>query len=267
MINAEQVNFLGVNEIKNNISLYLDKFIKSGVIVFRNANLNKEEHIIFNEHLSSLFGWNIHKNTESNNTYSYTENHSQNKGLDGSSSDDIALVWHIEHVSYQNPIVSGTWNMEVFNTDSENGKTYFVDSEKIYNRMSDDWKNFLSSCLVKSKINEKIYTPVQEHWITKNPVLRLDVDNLKFNINYTELYSVNHNVPTQNDLIVFNEILQWFSNEVFNNENIRVVHKWQQGDLVLVDTFKMAHAVTGGFKPSDREFTGIWGFKDKVSTL
>jgi alpha-ketoglutarate-dependent taurine dioxygenase len=261
MISTEPVNFLGVDDIKTNISLYLNKFIKDGIIVFRNANLNKEEHVIFNEHLSYLFGWNIHKNTESNETYSYTENHSANEDLEGSKNNDIALVWHLEHVSYQNPIVSGTWNMEIFTTDSENGKTYFVDSEKIYNRMSNDWKDFLSLCLVKSKISQKTYRPVQEHWITKNPTLRLDVDNLKFNINYTELVSVNDNIPAENDFIVFNEILQWFSNEVFNNEDIRVVHKWQQGDLVLVDIFKMVHAVTGGFKPSDREFTGIWGYK------
>ena len=32
--------------------------------------------------------------------------------------------------------------------------------------------------------------------------------------------------------------------------------------LVIPDLFKLAHAVTGGFKSEDREFRGIWGYKN-----
>ena len=49
------------------------------------------------------------------------------------------------------------------------------------------------------------------------------------------------------------------------DESIRIVHDWKQGDLVLMDAFKLAHAVTGGFKPEDREFTGIWGYRDPIN--
>jgi hypothetical protein len=40
-----------------------------------------------------------------------------------------------------------------------------------------------------------------------------------------------------------------------------MVHRWQQGDLIIPDMFKLAHAVTGGFKSEDREFRGIWAYQ------
>jgi alpha-ketoglutarate-dependent taurine dioxygenase len=271
MIDTKPVDFLSLDHVVKNIDKHKDEFIKNGIVVFRGANLSKTDHVHFNNVLSNFFGWHIHKHTEEDQPYSYTENHSSTENLKNCGGDDIALLWHLEHAAYKNPIVSGTWNMEKFDIDSENGKTYFVDSESIYRVMPDEWKTFLSVCLVKSTIGNNInyttYSPVQEHWITKKEILRLNVNNVESGTQYTELVSVNDNDPSEDEVNLFNHITQWFSEQVFYNKDIRVVHRWKQGDLVLVDIFKMTHAVTGGFKPSDREFTGIWGYKDSISTI
>jgi alpha-ketoglutarate-dependent taurine dioxygenase len=149
--------------------------------------------------------------------------------------------------------------MITFNTDTNNGKTYFVDSEKIYNRMPDEWKNFLEVCTINGKnFNADNFKLVKNHWITGNKVVRMKVTDLKEGTE--DLFMVNENTPTKEDVDLFNEILVWFGNEVINNEDIRIVHKWKQGDIVIPDLFKLAHAVTGGFDPADRKFIGIWGF-------
>ena len=52
-----------------------------------------------------------------------------------------------------------------------------------------------------------------------------------------------------------------------NNLNIRIVHKWKQGDLVIPDMFVMYHALTGGFSSDEREFVGIWSLRDKKNIV
>ena len=49
------------------------------------------------------------------------------------------------------------------------------------------------------------------------------------------------------------------------NEKKFFIHEWKQGDFVIVDLFKMAHAVYGGFEPEDREFSGFWAYRDEIT--
>ncbi len=268
MIYTQPMQFPGVEEIVNNFEYYKEKFIKDSYLVFRDANLNKEDHASFHKTLGRLFGW--YTNESPDDVYSYTENHSHNELIGVSGKDDIMLNWHIEHVYYENPIVAATWNMLIFKTDSENGKTYFVDSEKVYNSMPDEWKNFLSKCITNTaEINsggknsvmfKNNYNVVKNHWLTKNKLIRLYVP--KDSENPSSLVFFDNEEPTPEQSKKFKEICFWFSDQVKNNEEIRVVHKWKQGDIFIPDMFKLAHAVTGGFNPSDRQFTGIWGHQD-----
>jgi len=262
MINTEPIPFPGTKEIVNNFDYYKNKFINDSFLVFRNASLSSEEHSTFHKTLGGLFGWYTNESPEV--VYSYTENHSNSLLMGLSGKDDIMIDWHIEHVYYENPIVASTWNMSVFKTDSENGKTYFVDTEKLYNNISDDWKLFLSKCRASaiefdsnSEIINYTYDVIKNHWITKNPLIRIRV--LKNNENRSALVSYDNQEPNENQIKKFDEISAWFSNQIKNNEDIRIVHRWQQGDLFVPDMFKLAHAVTGGFDAKDREFTGIWG--------
>jgi hypothetical protein len=170
--------------------------------------------------------------------------------------------------TYDNPIVLGTWNMHNFKTDNENGKTYFIDSEKAYNEMPEDWKSFLGLCKINNPnpdTDQSIddFSPIVNHWISGNPLIRLAPRN---NLGSgSTLKSVDNREATQTEKDLFEEIFMWFGNYVYNNQEDRIVHKWQQGDLLIVDIFKMNHAVTGGFDPADREFIGMWGYKDPIN--
>lgn len=264
MKNTEIIEFPGIQNVLDNIDIYKKKFLKDSLIVFRNANLTYEDQSFFHAELAKRLNYNILISPE-NKADKYIENHSKRRLIDVAKQDDILLGWHVEHVYYKNPIVISTWNMTKFTTNSENGKTYFVDCEKAYNEMPEHWRNFLARCKVNNPgdnswntISE--YPVVKNHWITGNPVLRLVIKLNKDDI--SNLVSVDDKDPTSAEKEFFEEISVWLGDYVYNNEEARIVHKWQQGDILMVDIFKLAHAVTGGFKPEDREFIGMWGYKD-----
>jgi alpha-ketoglutarate-dependent taurine dioxygenase len=265
MIYIEPIEFPGIDNVLNNIEFYKEKFLQDSVILFRNANLDHADQSLFHFELSKLLNFYTISDKEKG-LDNYIENHSKNPYRESTKKDDVMLKWHIEHVNYKNPIVISTWNMTKFTTDSENGKTYFIDCEKVYNEMPDDWKNFISSCKAnhpgKNSWNtNKEFPLVYDHWITGNPVLRTVIR--EFTDDNSNLVSVNDKNATDEDKKLFKKISAWVGNYVYNNENARIVQKWQQGDLLIVDIFKLAHAVTGGFDPKDREFIGIWGYRDK----
>jgi len=187
----------------------------------------------------------------------------KNKNIGKVGPDEIMLRWHMEHIYSDNPIIAATWNMINFNTDNNNGKTYFVDSEQVYKMMPNEWKNFLEKCTLnwnEAGINN--FQIVKNHWITKNKVFRIRINSDKELIK--ESFLVDNNIPSHEEIKLFEEIVVWFANQVMNNEDIRIVHKWKQGDIVIPDMFKLAHAVTGGFDSIDRKFIGIWGYKDNM---
>ena len=264
MIEIVPLEFTSIQEIKDNFNFYKDKFVKDSVIVFRNANLTHEEHVEINKFFGEKIGWlNFERN--SGEVDNYVEDHARIADILTTGGDDIVVFWHIEHVYYKNPIVAATWNMLIFNTDNKNGKTYFVDSSKLYEKLSDEWKNFLDVSVVgMGKFDNDLkfddYKPIGYHWITNKPVIRLRLDKLGGATN--KLVSINGKTPTEQEEKTFKDICSWFNNEVITNEELRMVHKWQKGDLVVTDLFRLAHAVTGGFNPIDRKFVGIWGYRE-----
>ena len=264
MIEIDPIKFTSIEEIKNNFDFYKNKFVQDSVLVFRNANLTHEQHVELNKFFGEELGWSNFKR-DSGEIDKYIEDHSKNKDILNATKDDILVFWHIEHVYYKNPIVAATWNMLVFNTSNENGQTYFVDSSKLYKNLKDEWKNFLEVSLVGVNdfdidIKFDDYKPVGNHWITNEPVIRLRLDKLDGMTN--KLVYVNGKIPTEEEKNTFKDICSWFNNEVVTNKEIRIVHKWEKGDFVLVDLFRLAHAVSGGFDPADRKFVGIWGYKE-----
>lgn len=264
---TQPIEFPGIQEVLDNVELYKQKFLDDSIIVFRNANLTHEEQSSFHAELGELFNYHIIKIGD-NETDNYIENHSAREWIETAGTNDILLPWHIEHLYYRNPIVISTWNMTKFTTDSENGKTYFIDAEQAYNAMPEEWKIFLNVCKINNP-NEEIndnaddFSPIVNHWISGNQLLRLAPRENK--TSGTTLRSVYDREPTQLEKELFEEIFIWFGNYVYTNEEDRIVHKWQQGDLLIVDIFKMAHSVTGGFDPADREFIGMWGYQNPTS--
>lgn len=268
MKQIEVIDFPGQESVLENYQYYKDKFIDESVIAFRNANLTYEEQKIFHKELGLCFGWNLDKGDDS---LHYIENHSHNTLVNSAQQDDIMLNWHIEHVHHQNPICAATWNMYKFNANENSGKTYFIDTSIIYKNLPEEWKNFLKLCKATSENimmsnsddpQNQIsvdYDVIKKHWITGDEIIRIvfpkDIENDKLN----KLSKYNNEDPTEEQKELYLKICKYINNEIWNNQSLVIFHKWKQGDLLVPDMFKLAHAVTGGFKPEDREFRGMWG--------
>ena len=254
---TEPVEFPGMEELINNLDFYKDKLLSESVIVFRNANLTYEEQSYLHKAMGDYFGWYTYVRDQKVDRY--IENHEKRELVNLSKGDDVMVAWHMEFPEYQTSILAGTWNMTKFKTDSENGKTYFLDAALLYKLIPEEWQEFLSNCIVETVYgNTRPYSPVRSHWITNEPVIRLMLPEK--NETLYSLVSYKGELPTSEHRQMFSEIFNWIDDYVKNNDENRIVHKWQQGDLLFSDIFKLMHAVTGGFNPEDREFIGIWGY-------
>lgn len=264
MIETKPMEFPGVNKFIENIDYYLEIFLRDGILVFRDANITYDDHELLQIRMADKFKWSPGPNR--GKIHRYRENHA---GLVDPQfgSEDLMLEWHMEHLYWNNPIIAGLWNMLKFDTDPENGKTYFYDTRKVYDMLSSDEQSFLSKCTVNvyNYLNEEMQSckVIQNHWYSSQPVIRMPFYRLRENFHDLKFFGGEE--PTgninQNFLALANKIKDIVHNDLDN----RVVHKWQKGDLVIPDLFVMAHAVTGGFDPSEREFTGLWSFeKDNI---
>ncbi|NDB60339.1 hypothetical protein EB001_18085 [bacterium] len=254
---TEPIEFPGMDAVVNNLEFYKDKLLKESVIVFRNANLTYEEQSHLHKVMGDYFGWYTYIRDQKVDRY--IENHEKRELVNISKSDDVMVGWHMEFPEYQNSILAGTWNMTKFKTDSENGKTYFLDASLLYKLIPKEWQEFLPDCIVETIYgNTRSYSPIRAHWITNEPVIRLMLP-IGNEVLYS-LISYKGETPTVEQKQMFSKIFNWIDDYVKNNDENRIVHKWQQGDLLFSDIFKLMHAVTGGFDPEDREFIGIWGY-------
>lgn len=263
MIPTNPIEFTSTDEIVDNTQYYKELFLKEKVLVFRNANLSNSDHQDFHDKLREKFGWHTKK------IRSYTENHKRLIDIPNNrfkvGNNEIMLQWHVEHPYYINPIVIATWNMHKFNIDSENGKTYFVDTELLFSRLSNYDQEFMKKWITEEPVSEQHGIKQENevigyHWINNNPVIR--ISNIGWpNENFSQLKFVDDKNPTEEECLEYIRIMKWIRNEILKNEDIRIVHRWKQGDLLIPDMYKLCHAVTGGFDPADREFTGIWGYR------
>lgn len=260
MINIEPIEYTSLDEIKNNFEFYKQKFINESVIVFRNANLSLEEQKVFHDSLGNMFGW---FGWNDINTH-YRENHNKNENMGKTGPDEIMLLWHVEHWYYANPIVAGTWNMFHLKTNPGAGRTYFIDTSVVYDLLEEHEKHFLNNCILKtdefqskSSFSGNDYRVISKHWLTDKPVIRISlIKHITPEISY-----VDYKLPTEEDYNTFKKITHKVIDIIETDESIRMVHNWKQGDLVFMDGFKLAHAVTGGFDSKDREFFGMWGHR------
>lgn len=282
----KQINIIqssGIKYMLNNIEEVVDDFLvkSNGVVVYRDANFSQEEQLQILKKLGDFIGWS--PNSKNSNSPAYIENHERKKQR--KTKDTILLNWHMEHTDYKNPIVGATWNMYKMKCDSKLGRTGFVDTTVLYENMPESWKTFLYNCIeIVSKdtqINNEKYEKViydipclEDHWYSGKPTIRIDLDspnilNIKFKDNKKVM---------EKDLLLFKEIKDYIWQEMKNhekqifdnfeydiNEKKFFIHEWKQGDFVIVDLFKMAHAVYGGFEAKDREFSGFWAYRDKIT--
>lgn len=254
------MEFPGMEKLINNLDFYKDKLLKESVIVFRNANLSYEDQSYLHKEMGKYFGWYTYVRDEKVDRY--VENHEKRELVNISKADDVMVAWHMEFPEYETSILVGTWNMIKFTTDYENGKTYFLDAALLYTLLPKDWQEFLSDSVVEVTYRPELkpYCPIRPHWITEQPVVRLMLPHQ--DERFYNLVSYKGDPATDEHKTKFDEIYMWIDNYVKNNDENRIIHKWQQGDLLFSDIFKLMHAVTGGFNPEDREFIGIWGYSN-----
>jgi alpha-ketoglutarate-dependent taurine dioxygenase len=264
MPNTQPIVMKSLDEILSNIDLIAEKFASDTIVVIRGANLTEPEQVTVTKALGDKLGW--FPNNSSKFEQRYQESHARLENKEETGVNSIALTYHVEHVDYDNfvPIVAGVWNMFKFTADPEAGKTYFTDTSLIFRQMPEDWQVFLKKCTLRwfeSDGTGPFITPaVQTHWLTGDDTIRIDIHKHKTSPEI--LYTVDGREPTDEERQLLVEIRDHYVDEIWYNEEIRIVHRWNQGDLVIPDLFKHAHAATGGFSSEQREFVGLWVYPE-----
>ena len=258
MLSPEILNFSTLDEIKANISIIFDKFMEDTVVVVRGCHLTEEEHL----ELVAIFG-DVAKtfpNSSAGRYDLYTENHSRLSEV-VASKDEVLVFWHLEHVETVDPkeiIIGAIWNMYKFDTDPQNGNTYFVDAADFFSNLDPKIQETLRTTAYTWFLGESgphTVPAVGIHWRTGEEVLRVPFNTNALDIKASSLEGFDYSEDETRERV---QIWENCTKEIMTNEKIRRVHQWQEGDIVFVDLYKNAHAVAGGFSPQDREFSGVW---------
>jgi alpha-ketoglutarate-dependent taurine dioxygenase len=263
---TKSMQYPGIQEIKANLNFYKEKFINDTILVFRNAHLSFEDHEELQRVMGDVFGW--YPNTTAGSISRYIEDHEKNTQRTETNKDEVVLSWHVEHPYYDNPIVAGLWNMLTFNIKQGHGNTLFLDTARVYEMLSESDKEFLEKCVVNSYSYgyfDRMFTTkaIKPHWLTKEPLVRFSLDNVREG--WHDLHSFDGRKPTKEESERYLKVANWIVDEINNNEDLRIIHEWQEGDVIIPDLHKLAHAVMGGFSPKDRKFTGLWSYEKNTS--
>ena len=86
------------------------------------------------------------------------------------------------------------------------------------------------------------------------------INTVKFpNSTSCSLSKIDNREPNEEEKARHKDLTQWIRNQVWENKDIRMVLKWQQGDLAVPDLYKLAHSVSGGFTKNQRTLSGQFG--------
>lgn len=239
-------------------------FREVGLLVLRGCTFSVEDQVLLSRALGDIFSWNVNSkvNSASATTSTYNGGHSDRTDRDyieGPS--EYVLDWHIEQVYYKHPILAGVWNMDTFTAPHGSGDTRFVDSIELYSQYNEDDRDFLEkSVVVWDKPTPQgagpFYTKVVDnHPITGAPLLRVETDRGSYSM--PKLAVWDGNIPTDEQIVRLDTLLASLKDRLNNDLSVRYSQKWQENDLLIVDLFRMYHAVMGGFGVGQRKFTGI----------
>lgn len=269
MLSPYITKYKGIKDIEKNIEFYFNKFKEDSVLCFRDANVDKAEQLKIFNIFGDFFGWIPNKKSfldkdiaEAFDKVGYSQdNHARYWTEENLKHQDTGIIaWHNEHFWRTSRTVASIWNMKIFTCSEEKGKTWFVDTKVVWDMLNQKDQEFLKKCtsFAYDLGNKYVTTPVTRHWKFGYEMLQFD-----FAIGDGKEYidTFNNRKPTFEEINNFNRILLFAKYQVKNNLDIRIVHKWKQGDILIPDLFKLAHTVTGGFRPEERYFECIWGFQ------
>jgi len=264
--------------IIQDIDDYIDVFKKDAVIVFRGARVSRSEQLLVTKLFGDKMGWYPNSSELGERIWSYEENHSHTMNMynrHNTKRDEIFLSWHLEHMGHHNPAVGATWNMEKFRCETGVGNTLFVNISDVYDMFSQDDADFLKKCKVAAFYGWSLDEPghqqvpalhdaVEKYEPSGRNALRLSA-LFKYDRDTYYLHSFDGRQPSDYEEARFLELSLFFTKQIHNNEDVRQVHEWNEGDVVVVDLFLMAHAVLGGFLPGHRFFHGYWAHRKSGS--
>jgi len=268
MILIEKNDFISIDEIKSNPDKYKEIYLKNKIIVFNNANLNKDQQTDLMIFFGDLLGW-FPNSTDSNSLEYIEDHHKHMKDEKDVHKDELMLGWHQEHVQDEDDSHLGaTWRMEKFQCPEDSGHTYFVDMAKMFQDLKPEDQEFISKCRnrietigfrynekeVKAVPIDKEFNAVGLHPITGEKTIRISYDAKQ-----NSLSKIDGREPDQKEKDRYKELVSWICKEVWTNTDIRMVLKWQQGDIAVPDLYKLTHAVSGGFIKNQRTLSGQFG--------
>lgn len=263
----KEVHVLEVTSVRDAIAAIddiLEIFKSKGLLVLRGASFSTEDQLSLATALGNTLSWNVYSDANDAvfNTSTYDGGHSDRTDREYvEGPDEYVLDWHIEQVYYVHPILAGIWNMNTFTAPSGSGDTRFVDAIEAYSLYSEEDRDFLSKSIVKwdkptPHGSGPFFTKVVDnHPITGAPQLRVETDRGSYMM--PKLALLDGVEPSEQDIARLDYLLQVLKDNLNNNLDIRYSQHWQEGDILIVDLFRMYHAVMGGFKYGQRKFTGI----------
>lgn len=264
------INVSSLEDAINSLDIIISSYADQGVLVLRGYRFSTEEQVSFTKHMGSLLGWNIDLSAADTavNSAVYFGGHSDNPEKEyNQSANEYVLDWHIEQVYYVHPILAGVWSMTNFTAPKAHGNTRFVDSIELLEMFNSEDREFLSKAVVvwdkdaPNGIGPYYTRVVDTHPILKKPQLRVETDQgCKA---FPELFLWDNKEATEDQKNKFKELQKVIKDTLNNNEDIRFSQEWREGDLLIVDLFRMYHSVMGGFSFGERNFTGI-GLRPKI---
>lgn len=230
-----------------------------GLVVIKGHDFSEEEH----KNLARLFGdnlgWQINSSVPDDlmDNYFIHGGHSDNPDREyNNGTNDYVLDWHIEQVYYKCPPLAGIWCMKEITCPPGNGNTLFADSNELYELLSKEDKEFMSGAIVSwdKPANNYVgpfYTKaVDLHPFTTLPIIRVETDQGCYVM--PALHTLYNRPATHDEVKRFEEIMASIKTKLRDDHDIRYIQQWEAGDMIIVDLFRMYHAVLGGFNYNER---------------
>lgn len=246
-------------DAKSKLPELVENFKELGLFVLKGHSFTKEEHIELAKLMGDIFDWNVSSKAADDliEQAFHIGGQSIEKDKDYNlTKDQYLLDWHIEQVYFVYSPLVGFWHMTKISCPPGHGNTRFVDSNELFNILDKDEQEFLSLSMVlwdkpaNSEVGPFYTKAVDAHPVTGIPIIRIETDDGCYIL--PTLYSLNGKTPTPEEEEKFQKILLKIKAELRTNESIRYEQQWEEGDFLVVDLFRMYHAVMGGFGYQER---------------
>lgn len=191
--------------------------------------------------------------------FRYEEDHSTIKDLAICGSETPVVPWHISGIHEEFPHAGVFWKMQSFSASNGCGRTGFFDCEYLAEIISPKWKELLKASKIvhNNQDEQQPRNPIDINPVTGKETIRIRTDSDQCE---EHLFSVEDREPTESEQSIFRQISIWTFFNARSNTQHQHFWEWEEGDIVIVDLFRMAYSVFGGFKPEERKIVGHWAF-------